>query len=59
MRRMVLWDDACNFNAFISNQSILNCLITGASTLHSFIFSKVDSKIISSFLRDLLNSCWV
>ena len=33
MRRMVLWDTACNFNAFISNQSIFNCLITGASTL--------------------------
>ena len=34
MRRMVLWDTACNFNAFISNQSIFNCLITGASTLY-------------------------
>ena len=33
MRRMVLWDTACNFNAFISNQSIFICLITGASTL--------------------------
>ena len=33
MRRMVLWDTACNFNAFISNQSIFNYLITGASTL--------------------------
>ena len=33
MRQMVLWDTACNFNGFISNQSIFNCLITGASTL--------------------------
>ena len=33
MRQMVLWDTACNFNTFISNQSIFNCLITGASTL--------------------------
>ena len=33
MRRVVLWDTACNFNAFISNQSIFNCLITGESTL--------------------------
>ena len=33
MRQVVLWDTACNFNAFISNQSILNRLITGASTL--------------------------
>ena len=35
MRQMVLWDTACNFNAFILNQSIFNCLITGASTLTS------------------------
>ena len=28
MRRVVLWGTACNFNAFISNQSIFNCLIT-------------------------------
>ena len=34
MRRMVLWDTACNFNTFISNQSIFNCLIIGASTLN-------------------------
>ena len=34
MRQMVLWDTACNFNAFISNQSIFNCRIIGASTLH-------------------------
>ena len=33
MRRVVLWDTACNFNAVISNQSIFNCLITGASIL--------------------------
>ena len=31
---MVLWDAACNFNAIILNQSIFNCLITSASTLH-------------------------
>ena len=41
MGRVVLRDTACNFNAFISNQSIFNCLITGASTLfdvlHLFI----------------------
>ena len=37
MRRMVLWDTACNFNAFISNQSIFNCLITGASTLYYMV----------------------
>ena len=30
MRQMVLWDTACNFNAFILNQSIFNCLITSA-----------------------------
>ena len=35
MRQMVLWDAACNFNAFILNQSIFNCLITGASALTS------------------------
>ena len=33
MRQVVLWDTACNFNAFISNKSIFNCLITGESTL--------------------------
>ena len=36
MRRVALWGIACNFNAFISNQSIFNCLITGASTLPFF-----------------------
>ena len=35
MRQVVLWDTACNFNAFISNQLIFNCLITGESTLHT------------------------
>ena len=35
MRQVVLWDTACNFNVFISNQSIFNCLITGESTLLS------------------------
>ena len=39
MRRMVLWDTACNFNGSISNQSIFNCLITGASTLHIYTHS--------------------
>ena len=34
MRQVVLWDTACNFNAVISNQSIFNCLITSASTVH-------------------------
>ena len=29
-----VWDTGCNFNGFISNQSIFNCLITGASTLY-------------------------
>ena len=33
MRRVVLWDTACNFKAVILNQSILNHLITSASTL--------------------------
>ena len=33
MRRVVLCDTACNFNAFISNRSIFNCLITGESIL--------------------------
>ena len=33
MRQMVLWDTACNFNVIILNQSIVNCLITSASTL--------------------------
>ena len=44
MRRMVLWDTACNFNAFISNQSIFNCLINGASTLYThaiFVLAEV------------------
>ena len=44
MRRMVLWDTACNFNAFISNQSIFNCLIIGASTLYThaiFVLAEV------------------
>ena len=34
MRRVVLWDTACNFNAVILNQSIFNCLITSVSTLY-------------------------
>ena len=38
MRWMVLWDTACNFNAFISNQSIFNCLITGASTPYLLLY---------------------
>ena len=38
MRRVVLFDTACNFNAFISNQSIVNCLITSASTLCTLSF---------------------
>ena len=29
MRRMVLWDTACNFNGFISNQSIFNIYSIG------------------------------
>ena len=29
---VVLWDNACNFNAVISNQSIFNCLIISTST---------------------------
>ena len=33
MRQVVLSDTGCNINAFISNQSIFNCLITGESTL--------------------------
>ena len=32
MRQVVLWDNACNFNVFILNQSIFKCLITSAST---------------------------
>ena len=39
MRQVVLWDTACNFNAFISNQSIFNCLIAGESTLSYFLAS--------------------
>ena len=38
MRQMVLWDTACNFNGFISNQSIFNCLIIGASTLCACVY---------------------
>ena len=34
MRQVVLWDTACNFNAVISSQSIFNCLIASASTVH-------------------------
>ena len=48
MRWMVLWDTACNFNEFISNQSIFNCLITGASTL----LCCFDEKLFLSLL------CW-
>ena len=44
MRQMVLWDTACNFNAFISNQPIFNCLITGASNL--IIFALLLFKLI-------------
>ena len=33
MSQMVLGDTTCNFNVFISNQLIFNCLITGESTL--------------------------
>ena len=36
MGRVVLWVTACNFNAVILNQSIFNCLITIASTLHNY-----------------------
>ena len=31
MRRVVIWDSACNFNTIILK--IFNCLITSASTL--------------------------
>ena len=36
--QMVLWDTACNFNAIILNESILNCLIIGESTLCSITY---------------------
>ena len=35
---MIIVDTACNFNGFISNQSISNCLISEASTLLSLPF---------------------
>ena len=38
MGQVVLWDTACNFNAIILNKSILNCLITGESTLCSITY---------------------
>ena len=44
MRRMVLWDTACNFNTFISNQSIFNCLITSASTLVTHAVTVIGKK---------------
>ena len=47
MRRMVLWDTACNFNGFISNQSIFNCLIIGASTLRTLLSSLLCYKYIN------------
>ena len=34
MRRVVLWVTACDFIAIILKQSLFNCLITSASTLH-------------------------
>ena len=48
MRRMVLWDTACNFNAFISNQSIFNCLITGASTLYYMVLLLICCVLIAA-----------
>ena len=45
MRRVVLWDTACNFNVFISNQSIFNCLITGGSTLYTCTQMSASSTI--------------
>ena len=48
MGRVVLWDTACNFNAFISNQSIFNRRVTGASTLSDvlhFLFCVRDLSV--------------
>ena len=36
MGRMVLWDTACNFNVFISNQSIFNSHNWGNYSSDSF-----------------------
>ena len=54
MRQMVLWDTACNFNGFISNQSIFNCLIIGASTL--YIHTHTNSCKILHFYFNPLQS---
>ena len=60
MIQVVLWDTACNFNAFISNQSIFNCLITGeyhySSTPQRGIRSKIGQLdiIVSSVLAKML-----
>ena len=66
MRRVVLSDTACNFNAFISNQSIFNCLITGESTLNKQCivvlkylkckhnFSKRGSQCIQVLVREVV-----
>ena len=51
MRWVVLWDTACNFNGFISNQSIFNCLITGASTLSSATRLYILIEKVRCFIR--------
>ena len=46
MRQVVLWDTAYNFNGFISNQSIFNCLITGVPTLISKFYLNSTSLML-------------
>ena len=58
MRRMVLWDTACNFNAFISNQSTFNCLITGESTLVTHAVTVKITKLAKKLRNyNSLNMC--
>ena len=46
MGQVVLWDTACSFNAIILNQSIFDCLIASASTLH--VVMRVSLTVASS-----------
>ena len=57
MRRMVLWDTACNFNGFISNQSIFNCLITGASTLVNALLLLLVAAVVKRLSLFLIVAC--
>ena len=57
MRRMVLWDTACNFNGFISNQLIFNCLITGTSTLVNALLLLLVAAVVKRLSLFLIVAC--